>query len=180
MKTLAVLALAVFTGCQANSSNSKELHNPRLQPFINAFWTYIFQTVNTSDETSQMTSVSQNVEQTQAPASEDLMTKITKEAEILRQRLEQDLNTMRDKLEPYADHLKSQLEEKVEEVKAAMGPYAGFLNTETLKGSLEHSMKDMQTQLEPFTAELKENVHQYMHEMKESFVASTEDLKSHN
>ncbi len=42
------------------------------------------------------------------PLTEELMTKITKEAEVLRERLGQDLITVRDKLEPYADNLKSQ------------------------------------------------------------------------
>ncbi|XP_067265353.1 apolipoprotein Eb-like [Chanodichthys erythropterus] len=191
MKALVILALAVFTGCQANLSN-EEKPNPHLDHLIHAFWNYIAQAVQTTDEPSQMISTSQlgqEVKLTQTPPSEDLMNKITKEAEVLKERLSQDLNTMRDKLEPYADNLKGQIQQRVEELRMAMAPYTESLDSETLKatllqkseelrGNLEQSVKKLQAQLEPYTAELKENVHQNLQGMKKSFASSTEDLKA--
>ncbi|XP_056123606.1 apolipoprotein A-IV-like [Rhinichthys klamathensis goyatoka] len=190
MKSLVILALAVFTGCKANISN-EEKPNLHLEHLINAFWNYIAQAVHTTDETSQMirtTQLGQEVKLTQTPPSEDMMTKITEETEVLRERLGQDLNTLRDKLEPYADNLKSQIQQRVEEIRIAMTPYAESLDSETLKatllqkseelrGNLEQSVKELQAQLEPYTAEIMENVDQNLQEMKKSFATSTEDLQ---
>uniref|UniRef100_A0A8C1NPP9 Uncharacterized protein n=1 Tax=Cyprinus carpio TaxID=7962 RepID=A0A8C1NPP9_CYPCA len=171
MKVLAVLALAVFIGCQANLSNA-EKPNPHLEHLITAFWNYIAKAVHPSDETSHVMRTSQlgqEVKLTQTPPSEDNMTKITKEADVLRERLEKDINIIRDKLEPYADNLKSQIQQRVEELRMAMTPYADSLDSETLKttllqkseelrGNLEQSAKELQSQMEPYTAELKDNV----------------------
>uniref|UniRef100_A0A671LTT2 Apolipoprotein A-IV a n=1 Tax=Sinocyclocheilus anshuiensis TaxID=1608454 RepID=A0A671LTT2_9TELE len=110
---------------------------------------------------------------------------------LLRERLEKDLNTIRDKLEPYADNLKSQIQQRVEELRTAMAPYADSLDSETLKatllqkseelrGNLEQSVKELQAQLEPYTAEIKDNVDQYLQEMQKTFVASPEDLQINN
>uniref|UniRef100_A0A8C1NLQ1 Apolipoprotein A-IV n=1 Tax=Cyprinus carpio TaxID=7962 RepID=A0A8C1NLQ1_CYPCA len=176
MKVLAVLALAVFIGCQANLSNA-EKPNPHLEHLITAFWNYIAKAVHPSDETSHVMRTSQlgqEVKLTQTPPSEDNMTKITKEADVLRERLEKDINIIRDKLEPYADNLKSQIQQRVEELRMAMTPYADSLDSETLKttllqkseelrGNLEQSAKELQSQMEPYTAELKDNVGQYLY-----------------
>uniref|UniRef100_A0A9J7YJS9 Apolipoprotein A-IV n=1 Tax=Cyprinus carpio carpio TaxID=630221 RepID=A0A9J7YJS9_CYPCA len=189
MKVLAVLALAVFIGCQANLSNA-EKPNPHLEHLITAFWNYIAKAVHPSDETSHVMRTSQlgqEVKLTQTPPSEDNMTKITKEADVLRERLEKDINIIRDKLEPYADNLKSQIQQRVEELRMAMTPYADSLDSETLKttllqkseelrGNLEQSAKELQSQMEPYTAELKDNVGQYLQEMQKYFAASPEDL----
>uniref|UniRef100_A0A671Q5E0 Apolipoprotein Eb-like n=1 Tax=Sinocyclocheilus anshuiensis TaxID=1608454 RepID=A0A671Q5E0_9TELE len=184
MKVLAVLALAVFTGCQANLSNA-EKPSPHLEHLITAFWNYIAKAVHPTDETSNVIRTSQLGRET--PSSEDQMTKITKEADVLRERLEKDMNIIRDKLEPYADNLKSQIQERVEQLRTAMGPYADSLDSETLKatllqkseelrGNMEQSVKELQAQMEPYTAELKDNVGQYLQEMQNYFAASPEDL----
>uniref|UniRef100_A0A672QSI7 Apolipoprotein Eb-like n=1 Tax=Sinocyclocheilus grahami TaxID=75366 RepID=A0A672QSI7_SINGR len=184
MKVLAVLVLAVFTGCQANLSNA-EKPSPHLEHLITAFWNYIAKAVHPTDETSNVIRTSQLGRET--PSSEDQMTKISKEADVLRERLEKDMNIIRDKLEPYADNLKSQIQERVEQLRTAMGPYADSLDSETLKatllqkseelrGNLELSVKELQAQMEPYTAELKDNVGQYLQEMQNYFAASPEDL----
>uniref|UniRef100_A0A8C1ZXQ0 Uncharacterized protein n=1 Tax=Cyprinus carpio TaxID=7962 RepID=A0A8C1ZXQ0_CYPCA len=169
--------------CQANLSNA-EKPNPHLEHLITAFWNYIAKAVHPSDETSHVIRTSQlgqEVKLTQTPPSEDNMTKITKEADVLRERLEKDINIIRDKLEPYADNLKSQIQQRVEELKMAMTPYADSLDSETLKttllqkseelrGNLEQSAKELQSQMEPYTAELKDNVGQYLQEMQKYFL----------
>ncbi|XP_059423759.1 apolipoprotein A-IV-like [Carassius carassius] len=189
MKVLVVLALAVFTGCQANSINA-EKPNPHLEHLITAFWKYIAKAVHPTDEKSHVIRTSQlgkEVELTQPPPSEDQMTQITKEAGVLRERLEKDMNMIRDKLEPYADNLKSQIQQRVEELRTAMAPYADSLDSETLKatllqkseelrGNLEQSAKELQAQMEPYTAEIKDNVGQYLQDMQKYLATSPEDL----
>ncbi|XP_050986746.1 apolipoprotein A-IV-like isoform X1 [Labeo rohita] len=180
MKLYLILAFVAFTGWQANLSNAED-PNPHLKHLINAFWNYI----------AQASQPGQEVRLTETLQSEDQMTKITKEAEVLRKRLEKDLNIIKDKLEPYADNLKSQIQERMEELRTAMAPYADSLDSETLKatllqkseelqGNLEQSVKELQAQLEPYTADIKEKVDQYLKEMQKSFASSPEDLQANN
>ncbi|XP_073781327.1 apolipoprotein A-IV b, tandem duplicate 2 isoform X1 [Danio rerio] len=208
MKVLVVFALAVFTGCQANLFYADE-PKPQLEQLTDAFWSYVSKATQTAEETVKMIRESQlgqevNERLTQSadmaseyavvlkkqvdPLTEELMNKITKETEVLRERLGQDLINVREKLEPYADNMKSQIQQRVEELRAAMAPYADSLDSETLKatllqkseelrGNLEQSVKELQVQLEPYTAELKEKVDQHLQEFQKTVTPLTEDLQ---
>ncbi|XP_055067560.2 uncharacterized protein [Misgurnus anguillicaudatus] len=209
MKVLVVLALAVFTGCQANLFYADE-PKPQLEQLTDAFWSYVAKATHTAEETVQMIRNSQlgqevNARLTQSadmaseyavtlkkhvdPLTEELMTKITKEAEVLRERLGQDLLSVRDKLEPYADNIKSQIQQRVEDLRTAMAPYADSLDSETLKatllqkseelkGSVEESVKELQAQLEPYTADIKEKVDQHLQEFQKTVNPMAEDLQA--
>ncbi|KAK2903092.1 hypothetical protein Q8A67_007805 [Cirrhinus molitorella] len=209
MKVIVVLALAVFTGCQANIFYADE-PKPQLEQLTDAFWSYVAKATQTAEDTVKMIRSSQlgqevNSRLTQSadmaseyavtlkkqmdPMAEELMSKITKEAEVLRERLGQDLTSVRDKLEPYADNLKSQIQQRVEELRTAMAPYADSLDSETLKatllqkseelrGNLEQSVKELQAQLEPYTADIKEKVDQRLQEFQKTVNPLTEDLQT--
>uniref|UniRef100_A0A8C1NQ30 Uncharacterized protein n=1 Tax=Cyprinus carpio TaxID=7962 RepID=A0A8C1NQ30_CYPCA len=183
LKVKTMKALVVF----ANLFSADE-PKPQLEQLTDTFWSYVAKATQTAEETVNMIRSSQlgqevNARLTQSadmaseyavtlkkqmdPLTEELMTKITKEAEVLRERLGQDLISVRDQLEPYADNLKSQIQQRVEELRTAMAPYADSLDSETLKatllqkseelrGNLEQSVKDLQAQMEPYTAEIKE------------------------
>ncbi|RXN10262.1 apolipo A-I-like protein [Labeo rohita] len=202
--------------CQANLCYADE-PKPLLEQLTNAFWSYFAQSADTdckyavtlkeqmlSQKTMKALAVLSlafftdinytfpfHTRLTETLQSEDQMTKITKEAEVLRERLDKDLNIIKDKLEPYADNLKSQIQERMEELRTAMAPYADSLDSETLKatllqkseelqGNLEQSVKELQAQLEPYTADIKEKVDQYLKEMQKSFASSPEDLQANN
>ncbi|KAA0703232.1 hypothetical protein E1301_Tti006971 [Triplophysa tibetana] len=209
MKVLLVLTLAVFTGCNANLFSADE-PKPQLEQLTDAFWSYVAKATHTAEETVQMIRSSQlgqevNSRLTQSadmaseyavtlrkqvdPLTEELMTKITKETEVLRERLGQDLITVREKLEPYADNIKSQIQQRVEDLRAAMAPYADSLDSESLKatllqkseelrGSVEQSVKELQAQLEPYTADIKEKVDQHLQEFQKTVSPMTEDLQA--
>ncbi|ROL47853.1 Apolipoprotein A-IV [Anabarilius grahami] len=195
--------------CQANLFSADE-PKPQLEQLTDAFWSYVSKATQTAEETVKMIRSSQLGEEVNArltqsadmaseyavtlkkqmdPLAEELMTKITKEAEVLRERLGQDLITVRDQLEPYADNLKSQIQQRVEELRAAMAPYAESLDSETLKatllqkseelrGNLEQSVKELQAQLEPYTAEIKEKVDQRLQEFQKTVSPLAEDLQT--
>uniref|UniRef100_A0A673GQY5 Apolipoprotein A-I-like n=1 Tax=Sinocyclocheilus rhinocerous TaxID=307959 RepID=A0A673GQY5_9TELE len=209
MKLYLVLAFVAFTGCQANLFYADE-PKPQLEQLTDAFWSYVSQATRTAEDTLKIIRESQlgqevNTRLTQSadmaseyavtlkkqmdPLTEELMTKITKETEVLRERLGQDLISVRDKLEPYADNLKSQIQQRVEQLRTAMGPYADSLDSETLKatllqkseelrGNLEQSVKELQAQLEPYTAEIKEKVDQHLQEFQKTVTSLTEDLQA--
>ncbi|XP_056618000.1 apolipoprotein A-IV b, tandem duplicate 2 [Triplophysa dalaica] len=209
MKVLLVLALAVFTGCNANLFYADE-PKPQLEQLTDAFWSYAAKATNTAEETIKMIRISNLGEEVNArltqsaymaseyaitlrkqvdPLTEEFMTKITKEAEALRERLGQDLITVRDKLEPYADNLKSDIQQRVEDLRAAMAPYADSLDSESLKatllqkseelrGSVAHSVKELQVQLEPYTADIKEKVDQHLQEFQKTVSPMAEDLQA--
>uniref|UniRef100_A0A9J8CP14 Uncharacterized protein n=1 Tax=Cyprinus carpio carpio TaxID=630221 RepID=A0A9J8CP14_CYPCA len=211
MKVLVVLALAVFTGCQANLFYADE-PKPQLEQLTDAFWSYVAKATQTAEETVKMIRSSQlgqevNTRLTQSgnmaseyavtlkkqmdPLTEELMTKITKEAEVLRERLGQDLMNARDKLEPYADNLKSQIQQRVEELRTAMAPYADSLDSETLKatllqkseelrGNLEQSVKELQEfqkTLTPLTEDLQTQIRERAQMVQKSLTHYAEDLR---
>uniref|UniRef100_A0A8C1NU61 Apolipoprotein A-IV-like n=1 Tax=Cyprinus carpio TaxID=7962 RepID=A0A8C1NU61_CYPCA len=203
------LIFVFLLGCQANLFYADE-PKPQLEQLTDAFWSYVAQATRTAEDTLKMIRESQlgqevNTRLTQSadmaseyavtlkkqmdPLTEELMTKITKEAEVLRERLGQDLMNVRDKLEPYADNLQSQIQQRVEELRTAMAPYADSLDSETLKanllqkseelrGNLEQSVKELQAQLEPYTAEIKEKVDQHLQEFQKTLTPLTEDLQT--
>uniref|UniRef100_A0A674B5A8 Apolipoprotein A-IV a n=1 Tax=Salmo trutta TaxID=8032 RepID=A0A674B5A8_SALTR len=199
MKVIVVLALAVFTGCHANLFYADE-PKPQLEQLTDAFWDYVTKATQTADDTVQMIRKSQlgqdvndritesadvasqyaiSLQEQLPPAAKDLMTKITQEAEVLREHLEQDLGSVKGKLEPYAEEIKTQ----------DLAPYAESLDSEALratllqkseelKGSLEQSVKEMQSQLGPYTDELKQKVDLRLQDFQKSVAPLAENLQS--
>ncbi|KAL2084263.1 hypothetical protein ACEWY4_019781 [Coilia grayii] len=192
MKVLLVLAIAVFTGCNANLFYADE-PKPQLEQLTDAFWDYVAQATQTAEDTIQTIRKSHlgqavsarltesadvasqyavTLQNQMTPLAEDVMAKITKEAEVLRERLAQDLTTVKGKLEPYAEDMRAQVLQRVEELKAAVAPYAESLYSESLKttllqkseelkGSLEKSVEELQSQLGPYTEELRQKVQEF-------------------
>uniref|UniRef100_A0A667Y5Q3 Apolipoprotein A-I-like n=1 Tax=Myripristis murdjan TaxID=586833 RepID=A0A667Y5Q3_9TELE len=176
MKVLVVFTLAIFTGCQANLFYADE-PKPQLEVLTDAFWDYVAKATQTADDTLQMIKKSQfgqdvnadiasryavTLQEQLPPMAQDLMTKITTEAEVLRESLSQDLST----LAPYAESLDS------EALKTTL-----MQKSEELKTSLEQSFQELQSQLGPYTEELKQKVDQHLQDFKEKVVPMTERVQ---
>ncbi|XP_038850885.1 apolipoprotein A-I-like [Salvelinus namaycush] len=209
MKVLAVLAIAILSGCHANLFYADE-PKPQLEQLTDAFWDYVAKATKTADDTVQMIRKSQlgqdvndritesadvasqyaiSLQEQLPPAAKDLMTKITQEAEVLKERLEQDLGSVKGKLEPYAEEMKTQVQQRVEQLKQDLAPYAESLDSEALratllqkseelKGSLEQSVKEMQSQLGPYTDELKQKVDLRLQDFQKRVAPLAENLQS--
>nr|QCP69306.1 apolipoprotein A4b [Lateolabrax maculatus] len=209
MKVLAVLVLAIFSGCNANLFYA-DAPKPQLEVLTDAFWDYVAKATQTADDTLQMVRKSQfgqdvsgrltesadlaskyavALQEQLPPSAQELITKVTAEADVLRERLIQDLSTVRGTLEPYTEDMKAQIQQRVEQLKQELAPYADSLDTEALrttlkqkseelKTNLEQSVKDLQTQLGPYTDDLKQKVDQRLQEFKESVAPVTEKVQS--
>ncbi|KAK7886883.1 hypothetical protein WMY93_026504 [Mugilogobius chulae] len=110
------------------------------------------------------------------PAAQDVIAKVTTEADVLRERVAQELSTVRGQLEPYTEEMKIQMQQKVEQLKQELAPYADNLDAE-LKASLEQSVKDLQTQLGPYTDDLKVKVDQHLQDFKDNLTPMTEKVQ---
>lgn len=197
MKTLFVLALVIFTGCNANLFYADE-PKTQVEVLSDAFWDYVAKATQTADDTLQMIRKSQlgqdvNSRLTESadvasqyavtlheqlpPMAQELVLKIGVEAEVLRERLSQDLSTVRGTLEPYAEEMKTKVQQRVEQLKQELIPYAESLDSEALKTtlvqkseelkkSLEQSMKELQSQMGPYTEELKQRVDQRLQDFQ--------------
>ncbi|XP_018587776.2 uncharacterized protein LOC108922240 [Scleropages formosus] len=209
MKVFVVLALAVFTGCHANLLWADE-PKPQLELVKDAFWDYVAKATHTAEDTLKMIRESQLGQEVNAriaesadaasqytmalrsqltPLAQDMLTKISAEAELLRKRLAEDLSSARSKLEPFAEDLKAKIQERVELLKQEMAPYAESLDTETLKatvlqkseelkGSLEQSVKELQSKLGPYTEDLREKVDQRLQEFQKSVAPMAENIQN--
>ncbi|XP_029116030.1 apolipoprotein A-I-like isoform X1 [Scleropages formosus] len=209
MKVLVVLALAAFSCCQANVFWPDQ-PKPQLEQVRDAFWDYVAKATQTAEDTLQTIRQSElgqevNAKITEsadaasqytvalrsllAPLVHNMLSRISQESELLKERLEKDLSTVRGQLEPYTEDLKFQIQQRVEQLKQEMAPYAESLDTETLKatvlqkseelkGSLEQSVKELQSQLGPYTEELMEKVDQRLQEFQKSVAPMAENIQN--
>jgi len=208
MKVFVVLAIAVLSGCHANLFYADE-PKPQLEVLTDAFWDYVAKATQTADDTLQMIRKTQFGQQVNArltesadvasqyavslqenlpPMAQDLVSKITKEAEVLTERISQDLTTVRGKLEPYAEQMRVQVQQRLEQLKQELAPYAESLDTETLRvtleqkreeltSSLEQSFQELQTQLGPFTDELKQKVDERLKEFQQTVSPMADNIQ---
>ncbi|XP_042280747.1 apolipoprotein A-I-like [Thunnus albacares] len=209
MKVAVVLVLAVFSGCHANLFYA-DAPKPQLEVLTDAFWDYVAKVTETADDTLEMIRKSQFGQDVSArltestdiaskyavtlqeqlhPAAQELITKVTAEADVLRERMIQDLSTVRGKLEPYTEDMKAQIQQRVEQLKQELAPYTDSVDTEALritlmqkseelKTSLEQSVKDLQAQLGPYTDDLKQKVDQHLEDFKVRVAPVTEKVQS--
>lgn len=209
MKFLVVLVLAAFSGCHANPFYA-DAPKPQIEVLTDAFWDYVAKATQTADDTLQMirksqlgqdvsarltesadmaTTYASSVKDQLPPVAQDLIAKVTTEADLLKQRMTQDLSAVRERLGPMAEDMKAKIAERVELLKQELAPYADSLDTESLKNtlvqrsdelrtSLEQSMKDMQTQLGPYTDDLKAKVDQRLQEFKDHVIPLTDKVQS--
>nr|XP_043877324.1 apolipoprotein A-IV-like [Solea senegalensis] len=209
MKVLVVLVLAVFSGCQANLFLA-DAPKPVMDTMVDTFWDYVAKSTKTADDTlamirksdfgqelsarlmesaSMATTYATNAKEQLPPAAKDLIIQVTAEADVLRERMAQELSTVRGKLEPFTEDLKAKIQQKVEEFKHELAPYADSLDseglrttlmqkTEELKASLEQSVSDMQDQLGPYTEDLRQKVDQHLQDFKQHVAPMSERVQS--
>ncbi|XP_059423762.1 apolipoprotein Eb-like isoform X2 [Carassius carassius] len=164
MKVLVVLALAVFTGCQANLFYADE-PKPQLEQLTDTFWSYVAKATQTAKETVKMIRSSQlgqevnqyttNLKEQMNPLPKDLMTKITEGADMLKERIEVEVSTVRCALKPYLEYVTSPLEKGAEYIRQSLDfedlKATVLQKSEELRESLEQGMKELQAKLDPLT-----------------------------
>uniref|UniRef100_A0A672FE52 Apolipoprotein A-IV a n=1 Tax=Salarias fasciatus TaxID=181472 RepID=A0A672FE52_SALFA len=208
MKVLAVLVLAVFTGCNANLfyADAPRSHTEELR---DGFWLYAGKITQTTDDTIQVIRKSQktkencflsinfrpisarlmesadaaskyaaSLQEQLPPVAQDLITKVSAEADLLKERVNTELSTVRERLEPLAGDLKVKVQERVEQLKQELAPYVDTVDaeglritliekSEELKASLEQTVADLQVQMGPYTEEVKVKVEQHLEDFKQ-------------
>ncbi|XP_068591702.1 apolipoprotein A-IV-like [Cebidichthys violaceus] len=179
MKVLAVLVLAVFTGCHAN--DKQDLVTDNFMDIVAVATQKVYDTLQMIKESQLGQDVDARLtesfdvankyavtlQEQLPPAAQDLITKVTTEADVLRERVNQELSAVsRLGLFPYTEDMKAKIQQRVEQLKQELAPYAESMDTEALrttlmqkseelKTSLEQSVKDLQAQLGPYTDDLK-------------------------
>ncbi|XP_029360025.1 apolipoprotein A-IV-like [Echeneis naucrates] len=208
MKVFVILSVAVLSGCHANLFYA-DAPKPQLEVLTDAFWDYIAKATQTADDTLQMIRKSQFGQEVNArlaesadiannyavtlqkqlpPAAHDLMTKISAEANVLRNVLTRELTTVMGNLEPYTEDMKTQIQQRVEQLKQELAPYADSLDSEALratliqkseelKANLEQSVKDLQAQMGPYTENLKQKVDQHLRDFQNSVAPMTAQVQ---
>ncbi|XP_007258345.2 apolipoprotein A-I [Astyanax mexicanus] len=207
MKVLVVLTLAVFAGCQANLL-WQDQPKPSMEIVKDAFWDYVAKATLTTEDilkkiresemgqevnariSESADAVSQyavTVRSQMTPMTQDLLAKISQEAEQLKVRLQQDLSSVQSQLEPYIQELSSNLQEQVEQLKKDVAPYTDMdsealkatllQKSEEMRAGLEKSMREMQAQLEPQAEELKQKMEQHMQEFQKTMIPMAENFQ---
>ena len=123
--------------------------------------------------------------------SQELLAKVSREAEQLKGRVESDLSLLSAHLQPYADELKEDLERQISEVtemtKGVM-PYARAMDADALRSDvqqksqelkerLDQSILRIQQQMGPLTDELRQKMDQSMLEFQRNMEPITQDFQ---
>ncbi|XP_061919927.1 apolipoprotein A-IV-like [Entelurus aequoreus] len=187
MKVLAVLVLAVFTGCNANVFYA-DAPKPQLEVLTDAFWEYVAKATQTADDTLQMIKKTEFGQEMSArlaqgsdvanqyaltlheqlpPAAKDLIITVSAEADALKQHVTVELNSIREKLEPYTytENMRVQVQQRVDQLQAEINQLLA-MDPETLK-----------TELVRRTEELKANLEQSVADLQAQLGPHTDDLK---
>ncbi|XP_061631757.1 apolipoprotein A-IV-like [Phyllopteryx taeniolatus] len=193
MRIFVLLALAVISGCNANLFHA-DAPMPPMEALTDAFWDYIAKASKTADDTLEMVMKSQFGAEVNAHlaetadvasryastlkeklplAAQDLMAKISAEADVLMNVVSQDLSSVGKKVEQYSNTLKSQIQERVEQLKRELNAYADNVDSDALKATivqssqelmagLQLSIMDLESKLGPYTADLKRHVDEHL------------------
>ncbi|XP_070840997.1 apolipoprotein A-IV-like [Chaetodon trifascialis] len=197
MKVFVVLALAVFTGCNANIVWQNQ---PKQQVDMvkDAFWDYVAKVTMTaedslkqirrsqlgkdvnilvSESTDAITKLTDTLRTQVAPLTQDLMSKFSQEAKRLKTRLEKDLTTAGVHLQPYAEELVADLQRQVEGLKKDAAPYANTMDPEALKAVLLQKSQELKGQLDKSVNRLQAQMVPYAEEIKEKMDQSLEEFQ---
>uniref|UniRef100_A0A671Q5C6 Si:dkey-7f3.14 n=1 Tax=Sinocyclocheilus anshuiensis TaxID=1608454 RepID=A0A671Q5C6_9TELE len=145
MKILLVIALVVCTGCQANLFYADE-PKPQLEQLTDSRTSQLGQEIN------QYTT---KLKEQMDPLAKDLMTKITKGVDMLRERIEVEVSTVRCALKPYIEYVTSPFEKGAEYIRESLDfedlKATVLQKSEELRESLEQGVKELQAKLDPST-----------------------------
>ncbi|KAI5087276.1 apolipoprotein A-IV isoform X1, partial [Silurus meridionalis] len=192
MKILAVIAIVVFNGCQASVIRQDEA-KPSFEMVKDAFWDYVSKATLTTEDILQKikesdmgqevnTRISESgdainqyavaVKHQVTPLTQELLAKMSQEAEQLKARLQQDFGSVKTELEPYIEELASDIQQQMEQWKKDVAPYtdvqqpealraALLVKTQELKMNLEKSTSELQAKLGPQTEQLEKHLQDF-------------------
>ncbi|XP_030203924.1 apolipoprotein A-IV [Gadus morhua] len=210
MKLFVVVVLAVFAaGCNAEIRMEPQ---QQLDMAKDLFWDYVAKMTRTAEDSVEQLKQSQlghefnklisestdvvnkltvTLQSQVAPMSQELLAKVSREAEQLKGRVESDLSLLSAHLQPYADELKEDLERQMSEVtemtKGVM-PYARAMDADALRSDvqkksqelkerLDQSILRIQQQMGPLTDELRQKMDQSMLEFQRNMEPITQDFQ---
>ncbi|KAF0024454.1 hypothetical protein F2P81_023256 [Scophthalmus maximus] len=209
MKVLVVLVLAVFSGCNAQFVRQRQPKH-QVDMVKDAFWDYVAKATLTAEdslkqiqrselgkevnslisESTSAVNVFTDALRTQvAPLTQDLMSKFTQEAELLKARLEKDLTAVSAGLQPYAEELVADLQRQAEGLKNDATPYAEAMDPEALravvlqksqelKEQLDKSVDGLQARMVPFTEEMRQKMEQSLEKFQSSVIPMAQSFQS--
>uniref|UniRef100_A0A8C1NMK6 Apolipoprotein A-I-like n=2 Tax=Cyprinus carpio TaxID=7962 RepID=A0A8C1NMK6_CYPCA len=154
MKILLFIALVVCTGCQANLFYADE-PKPQLEQWTDAFRSYFELAKNRTSQLGQeINQYTTNLKEQIDPLAK-VVTKITEGADMLRERIEVEVSTVRCALKPYIEYVTSPFEKGAEYIKESLDfedlKATVLQKSEELRESLEQGVKELQAKLDPST-----------------------------
>nr|AII80531.1 apolipoprotein A IV 2 [Cyprinus carpio] len=154
MKILLFIALVVCTGCQANLFYADE-PKPQLGQWTDAFRSYFELAKNRTSQLGQeINQYTTNLKEQIDPLAK-VVTKITEGADMLRERIEVEVSTVRCALKPYIEYVTSPFEKGAEYIKESLDfedlKATVLQKSEDLRESLEQGVKELQAKLDPST-----------------------------
>ncbi|KAG7278781.1 hypothetical protein CRUP_019087 [Coryphaenoides rupestris] len=196
--------------CNANVVLMKPTWSMNLELVKNAFWDYVAKaTIITEGSLAQIKQselgqevnarISKNAEalnqytvalQTQvAPLTQDLLAKLSQEAELLKAHVDADLTSAGAALQPHVDEVKEDLQRQMAALTKEVAAYARALDAETLgatvqqksqelKERLDRSLQAIRGQVGPLADELKQKVDQSVAEFQRNMEPITQNFQS--
>ncbi|XP_030644466.1 apolipoprotein A-IV-like [Chanos chanos] len=209
MRSIVIFVFVLFTSCHGKALR-QGVAKPDLDLLTDAFWDYVAKATLTAEDTLKMIRQSELGQEVNSriskssdainqytvavrgqvtPLTQELLDKLSQEAEQLKVRLEQDLSSLKSQLEPYAEELRMEVQKQVEQLKQNVAPYSEALDAHTLRatllqkseelrGSLEKSVKQLESQLGPHTEELKEKMDQHLQDFQKNMAPLAQSIQA--
>ncbi|XP_051728629.1 apolipoprotein A-IV a isoform X1 [Ctenopharyngodon idella] len=205
MKILVVFVIAAFSGCHASMMWQDQPEN-NMDLVKNAFWNYVSQATLTAEDTLQMIRNSElgqeindriskgadaingytlAIQSQITHLTQNLLAKLSQEADQLKLRLEQEMTSVQSQLKPYVEEIRVDIEEQVERLKKDVASYAETMNSEALKSTLVQGAEELKAKLErsfmemrPQTEELKQKLDQHFLEFQMSMTPLAQSFQS--
>uniref|UniRef100_A0A9J7YNH0 Apolipoprotein A-I n=1 Tax=Cyprinus carpio carpio TaxID=630221 RepID=A0A9J7YNH0_CYPCA len=144
----------ISAGCQANLFYADE-PKPQLEQWTDAFRSYFELAKNRTSQLGQeINQYTTNLKEQIDPLAK-VVTKITEGADMLRERIEVEVSTVRCALKPYIEYVTSPFEKGAEYIKESLDfedlKATVLQKSEELRESLEQGVKELQAKLDPST-----------------------------
>lgn len=112
------------------------------------------------------------------PISQEMVSRVSQEAERLKTRVDADLTVLRKQMQPYAEEVVAEVRTRVQELKREVEPYTGPLDGEVLmqksaelREQLDRSIEQLQAEMIPLAEQMKVKVQQSVEELQTSMAS---------
>jgi len=198
-----ILALAVFSGCNASPVQQAEVVPQKLEVTVDRFWQYVSEltdqavgisdTVKTSqiareidtlisDTMAELAVYKEEIDTKIAPYAETSAAQLTEDFQLLANRLQKDMVDAKERSTEYLGEIKSMMEQNTDDVRNRLNSYTHKLkkrlnkDTEEIRNTVATYLGELQSRTVQNLDAVKEHVEPYVNQASDTATKKLGDL----